>query len=107
MSVLEFKELVRTHRSVAYRMAYQLTGGRDAEANDLVQEVFLRIWRGWDFHRPYSVRGWIYRVIRNLHLDAVRRRTRYPAVSLEASNGHDLRWEDALADTHASLDNAL
>ena len=103
----EFQEVLRTHGDLAYRMACQLTGGREAEARDLVQEVFIRIWKNWDTHRPNSLKGWMYRVLQNLYLDAARRRARYPSISLEAPNDQDIRWEDALTDGRPSIEQSL
>jgi RNA polymerase sigma-70 factor (ECF subfamily) len=78
-----FEHHVRqTHRQ-AYTLAYRLTGNR-AEAEDLVQEAFLRAFRF--FHRydealPFS--SWLYRILSNAHIDMVRRRGRLKLSSLD------------------------
>jgi len=41
----EFSELLRCYGDMAYRMAWQITGGREDEARDLVQDGFLKAWR--------------------------------------------------------------
>ena len=62
-------------------MAYRLTGN-DADAQDLVQEVLLRVRRGLETYRPGSLEGWLSRITTNAFLDEVRRRRRRPTVEL-------------------------
>ena len=93
----DFSELLRRYGSLAYRMAYQLTGGREAEARDLVQEGFVRIWRTWRFQRPRSFEGWMYRLLHNLYMDSLRRQARHPSISLNGGGEHS--WEETLQET--------
>lgn len=62
-------------------MAYRLTGN-DADAQDLVQEVLLRVRRGLATYRPGSLEGWLSRITTNAFLDEVRRRKRRPVEPL-------------------------
>jgi RNA polymerase sigma-70 factor (ECF subfamily) len=62
-------------------VAYRLTGN-DADAQDLVQEVLLRVRRGLVTYRPGSLEGWLSRITTNAFLDDVRRRRRRPTVAL-------------------------
>jgi len=62
-------------------VAYRLTGN-DADAQDLVQEVLLRVRRGLETYRPGSLEGWLSRITTNAFLDEVRRRRRRPTVEL-------------------------
>jgi RNA polymerase sigma-70 factor, ECF subfamily len=62
-------------------VAYRLTGN-DADAQDLVQEVLLRVRRGLVTYRPGSLEGWLSRITTNAFLDDVRRRRRRPTVPL-------------------------
>lgn len=64
-------------------MAYRLTGN-DADAQDLVQDVLLRVRRGLETYRPGSLEGWLSRITTNAFLDDVRRRQRRPTVALPA-----------------------
>jgi RNA polymerase sigma-70 factor (ECF subfamily) len=62
-------------------VAYRLTGN-DADAQDLVQEVLLRVRRGLETYRPGSLEGWLSRITTNAFLDEVRRRRRRPVDAL-------------------------
>ena len=62
-------------------MAYRLTGN-DADAQDLVQDVLLRVRRGLETYRPGSLEGWLSRITTNAFLDDVRRKKRRPTVAL-------------------------
>ena len=62
-------------------MAYRLTGN-DADAQDLVQEVLLRVRRGLATYRPGSLEAWLSRITTNAFLDETRRRKRRPSEPL-------------------------
>jgi RNA polymerase sigma factor (sigma-70 family) len=100
----EFNAVLRDHGDAAYRMACQLTGGKEAEARDLVQEAFVRIWRNWKTHRPDSINGWMRTVLHNLYMDVLRRQARRPSVSLDPGDGAEFSLSDILPDPHPSLE---
>ncbi|PWJ56189.1 RNA polymerase, sigma 29 subunit, SigE [Quadrisphaera granulorum] len=68
-------ELVREHSARVHRLAYRLTGNRD-DADDLTQEVFVRVFRSLDSYVPGTFEGWLHRITTNLFLDQTRRRRR-------------------------------
>src|SRR6476469_4976100 len=68
-------EVVREHGARVYRLAYRLTGDRH-DAEDLTQEVFVRVFRSLADYRPGTFEGWLHRITTNLFLDQVRRRRR-------------------------------
>ncbi|MGH3367395.1 MAG: RNA polymerase sigma factor SigE [Nocardioidaceae bacterium] len=66
-------EIVRAHSSRVYRLAYRLTGNvHDAE--DLTQEVFVRVFRSLSSYTPGTFEGWLHRITTNLFLDQARRK---------------------------------
>jgi RNA polymerase sigma-70 factor (ECF subfamily) len=72
-----WEEVARTHGRFLYTVAYRLTGDRE-DAEDLVQEVLLRVRRGLETYQPGSFEGWLSRIATNAFLDEVRRRRRRP-----------------------------
>ena len=68
-------DVVRTHAGRVYRLAYRLTGNPH-DAEDLTQEVFVRVFRSLSSYTPGTFEGWLHRITTNLFLDSVRRRTR-------------------------------
>jgi len=68
-------EIVRTHSQRVYRLAYRLTGNQH-DAEDLTQEVFIRVFRSLSSYQPGTFEGWLHRITTNLFLDMVRRRAR-------------------------------
>jgi RNA polymerase sigma factor (sigma-70 family) len=73
--------IVRDHSARVFRLAYRLTGNRH-EAEDLTQEVFVRVFRSLDSFRPGTFEGWLHRITTNLFLDQARRRRRIRFESL-------------------------
>ena len=77
-------EIVDQHTARVYRLAYRLTGNPH-DAEDLTQEVFVRVFRSLDTYTPGTFEGWLHRVTTNLFLDGARRkqRIRFDALSDE------------------------
>lgn len=70
-----WEEVVRQHSARVYRLAYRLTGNRH-DAEDLTQEVFVRVFRSLSTYTPGTFEGWLHRITTNLFLDLARRRQR-------------------------------
>jgi RNA polymerase sigma factor (sigma-70 family) len=68
-------EIVREHSARVYRLAYRLTGNRH-DAEDLTQEVFVRVFRSLSSFQPGTFEGWLHRITTNLFLDQARRKQR-------------------------------
>jgi RNA polymerase sigma factor (sigma-70 family) len=68
-------QVVAGHSTKVYRHALRLTGNR-ADAEDLTQDVFLRVFRSLDSYVPGTFDGWLHRITTNLFLDQVRRKAR-------------------------------
>jgi RNA polymerase sigma factor (sigma-70 family) len=70
-----WEEVVAQHSARVYRLAYRLTGNRH-DAEDLTQEVFVRVFRSLHSYTPGTFEGWLHRITTNLFLDHARRKAR-------------------------------
>jgi RNA polymerase sigma-70 factor (ECF subfamily) len=71
-----FASLFDRHRKELRVHCYRMVGNLD-EAEDLVQEAFVRAWRGrTQFEGRSTVRAWLYRIATNACLDAIKRSRR-------------------------------
>jgi RNA polymerase sigma-70 factor (ECF subfamily) len=72
-----FQALVERHRSMVYRVAYQFAGNH-FDAEDIAQEVFLKVYRSLDkFRQDAQLSSWMYRIVMNACID--HRRRQHPA----------------------------
>lgn len=106
-----------TYGKQTYNYAYRLTGN-EADARDLTQEAFLRVFRAWRSFQPgTSFLSWIYRIVTNLHRDQLRKRKGVFLQELPDDNiSHELPKDtlrhDPITAIHeqqlsASVENAL
>src|SRR5438105_11503710 len=70
----QFERLLASHRQQVLRTSYRLLGRRE-DAEDAVQEVFLRLFQNLD-RVGTDPRGWLYRVTVNVCNDFYRERVR-------------------------------
>lgn len=71
-----FRVIHDRHRQRLYAYARQMLGGSGADAEDVLQDVFLRAYRALRAdERPVSLRAWLYRVAHNRCIDGLRRPT--------------------------------
>ncbi|MBE3581916.1 MAG: sigma-70 family RNA polymerase sigma factor [Thermoanaerobacteraceae bacterium] len=92
-----FEELVAIYKEKVYSLALTLAGNR-ADAEDLTQEIFLRIYTSLpDFAKGKgSFDAWVHRVGVNLWIDSWRRRKRWQTFSIDgarAGNEEGTGWE--------------
>jgi RNA polymerase sigma factor (sigma-70 family) len=78
-----YGELVRQYQGRLYAMIYNMTGNRQ-DAEDLVQDVFLRAHRALKrFRGQSSFYTWIYRIARNTTINFLKKRSRHAVVSYD------------------------
>ncbi len=80
-TVPTWEEVADTHGRFLYSHAYRLCGNHQ-DAQDLVQEVLLRVRRGLKTYQPGNLEGWLSRITTNTFLDRVRKQKRRPTVPL-------------------------
>ena len=88
-----FEALVLAHEKNVYNLALRMTGDPQ-DAEDMAQEAFLKAYRSLgDFRGESRFSVWLYRVVSNVCLDFLRRRSRRPSVSLteEDDEGEELQ----------------
>ncbi len=77
-SPASFRELYELNRLSVFRYIYALTGGSQADAEDLTAETFLRAWKArHQFHGEMnSAIGWLLGIAKRLVIDDYRRTVR-------------------------------
>jgi RNA polymerase sigma-70 factor (ECF subfamily) len=94
-----FQKLVEAHRGELLAHCYRFTASLH-DAEDLVQETFLRAWRGIEgFEGRSSVRSWLYRIATNACLDSVARKASARRVFPEDLSGPTTRMPAAKPDS--------
>ena len=97
-----FRHLVERHSRSVFRLAYRLTG-HEQDAEDVVQETFLRAFREIRrFEARSSFATWLYRITVNCSHDLLRQRPR--AGTRPSLDDPDLRVAAELADSSAAAD---
>lgn len=93
-----FEELARRHSAAVFRVAQAMLKARE-DAEDAVQECFLRVIRSRASYRPETCFSpWLFAILRNICHDKLRRRHREPRRQRELS---EPAWE---ADPRAQLE---
>jgi len=78
-----YRELVRRHGKKLHHYAARLTHS-PADAEDIVQETFLRLWQRASEYSPRArVTTWLHRIAHNLAVDRLRARGRWQALEDE------------------------
>jgi RNA polymerase sigma-70 factor (ECF subfamily) len=93
----QFNEIALSHFNSLYCYALSITGG-SADAEDLVQETYLRAYRKFDqFEFGTSCKAWLFRIMRNIAIDQLRKKDPLLANGNETCSD-DLACVDAKAD---------
>jgi len=81
-----FEEEALPHLDAVYRFALRLAGTAD-EAEDLVQETFLRAYRAWDqFEQGTRAKSWLFTICRNVFLRRRERAQRHEEIVSEKAD---------------------
>jgi RNA polymerase sigma-70 factor (ECF subfamily) len=72
----DFASLYRDHAAAVHRFAVYLSGDPPL-ADDLVSEAFVRVWTARGRLELTTVRGYLFAIVRNLHLQHLQRERRH------------------------------
>jgi RNA polymerase sigma-70 factor (ECF subfamily) len=101
-------ELMARHGEALFHYLIRQTQN-DAEASDLAQEAFVRVYQHrtkFDSRQKFST--WLYAIATNLSRDRLRWRSRHPQVSLEAEDERSgTSLQEHLADARPTPDQTL
>jgi RNA polymerase sigma-70 factor (ECF subfamily) len=106
-----FALIVRNHQRMVYNVAYRFLGSRE-EAEELAQEVFLRVYKYLkSFEGKSSLKTWIYKITVNSALNRqqwLKRRKQYQQISLENSDPKDeMSLENKLAGSGVNPESSV
>ena len=74
----EFEREAIPHMDILYNYALKMTGSPD-DADDLVQETYLKAYRFWDkYEKGTNIRAWLFRIMKNSFINRYRKETREP-----------------------------
>jgi len=104
-SISDFRQAALEHLDALYGFAMVLTRNR-AEAEDLVQETYLRASRAFGRLVPDSnLKSWLFVIMRNIRLNQIRHKNSGPQfVEIDAEDESGRQWlDDAASDPHTVL----
>jgi RNA polymerase sigma-70 factor, ECF subfamily len=106
-----FETLVTRHQHSVVGTAAKMLGGA-ADAEDIGQQVFVRVWKHAARYQPSAkFTTWLMTITRNLVFNELRRRRRSQQVSMDADEGETIRHqyvdEQAVAPSEEILDSEL
>ncbi|AFH49990.1 ECF subfamily RNA polymerase sigma-70 factor [Ignavibacterium album JCM 16511] len=74
----DFEREAVPHMDALYNFALKMTGDSD-EADDLVQETFLKAFRFFDkFEKGTNCKAWLFRIMKNTYINKYRKETKEP-----------------------------
>lgn len=74
----EFQKEAIPHMDALFNFALRMVGDSD-DANDLVQETYLRAFRFWDkFEKGTNCKAWLFRILKNTYINSYRKQTKEP-----------------------------
>jgi RNA polymerase sigma-70 factor (ECF subfamily) len=93
-----FRELIEAHQYRVIGTVAKMLGD-DSEAEDLAQQVFIRVWRSAPRYEPTAkFTTWLYTITRNLVFNELRRRKRHATQSLTEAGAEEDRQPLQVAD---------
>jgi len=102
-----FAEIVSLYKDKLYQLAYRMTGNRQ-EAEDVVQETFLRVYKNLDqFDDKQKFSTWIYRIATNQCIDRLRKKRKVYSLDAESSEHEGLDGYDMMPSDNRTPESEL
>ena len=77
-----FEREALPHADLLYNYARRMVNNA-ADAEDLVQETFLRAYRFWESYKQgTNIRAWLFRILKNSYINRYRKETREPGTEI-------------------------
>ncbi len=104
----EFETEALPHADLLYNYALRMTNNA-ADADDLVQETFLKAFRFWDkYEKGTNIRAWLFRIMKNSYINRYRREAKEPdTVDYEEIQNFYNTIRDEKSDTHDTPESAF
>ena len=94
-----FEQLVTEYEKKVYATAYRFMGS-EADAMDMSQEVFIRVFRFLDkFNEESSFSTWLYRITVNVCKDGIKKRSGRSELPLEIPDEDNDTYVNEISDT--------
>jgi RNA polymerase sigma-70 factor (ECF subfamily) len=105
----DFEREAIPHMDALYNFAFKMTGDSD-DANDLVQETYMRAFRFFDkFEKGTNCKAWLFRIMKNTFINVYRKESKSPEKvdyeeienfyeNIKASNTDDAHLEKDIYD---------
>lgn len=101
--IYAFQEIVERYKKKVYYIAYDIVGDFH-EAEDISQEVFIKMYRALDrFRKDAKMSSWLYQIAVNTSIDSLRRRKAKPRINVGDIEQVGVR-EKALESTNLEAD---
>lgn len=105
-----FQELIELHQAAVFGTAFKLLGNSH-DAEDISQQVFLRVWKSASRYKPKAkFRTWLFTILRNLVFNETRRKKRkltYSIDEAEEKYHHQIADSDNVSPEARVLENEL
>ena len=107
-----FSTLVERHSGLFYQAAFRMSARKD-DAEDIVQEAFLKLWKrpdAFDANKGAKFTTWFYRVVTNLAIDKTRKKRPYSAsdiLDVFADEGEGADEKMMVGEEEAALEAAI
>jgi RNA polymerase sigma-70 factor (ECF subfamily) len=94
----DFESIYQQHADFVYNLAFRLCGNA-MEADDLLQETFIRVYRYLSGYAGGSLKGWLRRIVVNLFLTRCKSKKLHLSLDADEDEGRTRRVDEALLDS--------